>query len=127
MEILLSLFIILHGLVHFWYVAVSLRLVPFQPEMGYSGESWLLTKPLGDGVTRMLAAISYSLAALGFVAAGVGLWLEQAWARPVLSFAAIISLLAIGLFWDGKTTKLIEKGLIGFVISGLILVGVLFI
>ena len=127
MTTVLSVFIILHGLVHLWYVALSLQFVPFQPEMGYSGELWVLTGVIGDRATRILAAGSYFLATLAFVIAGVGLLLAQAWYRPVMFSAAATSLLAIGLFWDGKTSKLIEKGLIGFLISGLVVIGLLMV
>ena len=49
-----GLFIVLHGLVHLWYVVLSQKLVAFQPEMGWVGRSWLLTNVLGDSPTRSL-------------------------------------------------------------------------
>ena len=118
-----AVFIILHGLVHLWYVIMSLRLVDNKPEMGWTGESWLLTNKLGEGVNRIIASILYSMAALGFVASGVGLPIEQLWFQPLMAGSAVLSLLAIVVFWDGKTSQIIEKGLIGFVISALVLIG----
>lgn len=52
-----AIFMILHWLVHLWYVTLSLRSIPYQPEMGWSGESWLLTNMLGDGGARTIASI----------------------------------------------------------------------
>ena len=121
MGTIIGIFILLHGLVHIWYVALSLRIVPFQPEMGYSGESWLWTKLIGDKPTRVLAAIGYACSAVGLVLAGIGGVLDQTWAQTSLTVAATISALTIVMFWDGKTSKLIEKGLLGFVISVLLL------
>ena len=118
-----AVFIILHGLVHLWYVTMSLQLVDNKPEMGWTGESWLLTNKLGDGANRIIASILYSLAAMGFVASGVGLLMEQMWFRPLMAGSAVLSLLAIELFWDGKTSQIIEKGLLGFVISAVVLIG----
>lgn len=122
---ILAVFIILHGLVHLWYVIMSLQLVDNKPEMGWTGKSCLLTNKLGEGANRIIASILYSFAALGFVVSGVGLLMEQLWFRPLMAGSAVLSLLAIVLFWDGKTSQIIEKGLLGFVISALVLIGLL--
>jgi len=112
-----AIFVILHGLVHLWYVTLSLRLFAFKPEMGWSGKSWLLTSMIGDVGARAAASALYSLAALGFIAAGVGLLYEQGWFRPTMLWSAILSLTAIVIFWDGSASQIIEKGLLGFVIN----------
>ena len=119
---LFAVFIILHGLVHLWYVTLSLRLVAHMPEMGWSGESWLLTRVLGDAATRAISTLLYGLACLGFVAAGAGLLLGQPWFRPMMLRSAVVSLVAIGGFWDGKTSQIVEKGIIGFTISLLVVI-----
>lgn len=116
-----AIFIILHGIAHLWYVTLSLRLIAYKPEMGWSGTSWLLTSILGDGATRIIASILYTLASLGLLAAGVGLLMDQKWFRPVMLWSAVLSLIAVVLFWDGNASQIIEKGLIGFVISGLVI------
>ena len=51
-RILLGIFIILHGLVHLGYFTLSHRLVPFEPQMGWTGRSWLFTGILGDNTAR---------------------------------------------------------------------------
>lgn len=66
-----GLFIIAHGLVHFWLVTLSMKLVAFKPEMGWNGKSWLLTNALGDSVTRSLASVLLIVSALGLSVGGV--------------------------------------------------------
>jgi hypothetical protein len=108
---------ILHGLVHLWFVTMSLHLVEVTEEMGWTGKSWLLSNHVGEGVTRALAVFLYALAALGFVVGGAGLILDQSWFRPLLVAGSAISIVAVLLYWDGVTSKLVEKGLIGLLLS----------
>ena len=117
MQIVAGLFIVLHGLVHLWYLVLSRGLVEFKPEMGWNGRSWLLTRPLGDALTRTLASAGYGLAALAFVAAGVGILADAAWFRSGLVGSAVFSTVVIALFWDGDTDRLVQKGLIGILIN----------
>lgn len=117
MRILFGIFIFLHGLVHLWFVALSLGWVKFQADMGWTGHSWLLTKWLGNNHTHLLAAIFYSMAALCFVIASIGFFSNQEWTRIWMMIAALISAVTILVFWDGKAIMLVEKGLIGFLIS----------
>ena len=121
----IGVFIILHGLVHLWYVTLSQRLVAFQPEMGWTGESRVLTGLLGDATARLIATVLYALATLGFVAGGVGILVQAGWRQPWLIGSAAVSALAVLLFWDGNTQLLVPKGLIGLLIDVIILVAVL--
>jgi hypothetical protein len=122
---LFGIFIVLHGLVHLWYVTLSQRLVEFQPEMGWTGESWLFSPLLGDAATRWLATVLYGLATLGFVMGGIGIFAQQAWWRPLVIGSAAFSAVIILLFWDGGLHMLVEKGLIGFLINVALLVALL--
>ena len=117
MQIVAGLFVVLHGLVHLWYFVLSRGLVAFKPEMGWTGRSWLLTRSLGDSLTRSLAGLGYLLAAIAFVAAGVGILGDTAWWRGGLVGSAIFSTVVIALFWDGDTRLLVQKGLIGVLIN----------
>ena len=124
-RILFGIFIVLHGLVHLWYVTLSQRLVEFRPEMGWSGESWLFSPLVGDTATRWLATVLYGLATLGFVMGGIGIFAQQAWWRPLVTGSVAFSAIIILLFWDGGLHMLVEKGLIGFLINVALLVALL--
>jgi hypothetical protein len=119
---LFGIFIVLHGLVHIWYFTLSQRLVAFQAEMGWTGKSWIFTNLIGDAATRSLASVLYVLATLGFVAGGIGIFIQQTWWRPVLVGSAIFSSAVIVLFWDGGTKMLVQKGILGLVINLVVLV-----
>lgn len=126
-RILTGLIIVLHGLVHLWYFTLSQKLVEFQPEMGWTGKSWIFTNLIGDAATRSLASVLYVLAAIGLVAGGTGIFIQQDWWRPVLAGSAIFSSAVILLFWDGSTAMLVQKGMLGFLINLVILAAVLVI
>jgi len=115
--LLLGIFIILHGLVHIWYVVLSLELVEFQPVMGWTGRSWIFTDRLGDEITRKTAAIQYGLAALLFVVAGIMTIFQLGQAEKWTAIAAIISTATIVEFWDGKPQLLVQKGLLGIAVN----------
>ena len=119
---LYGIFVVLHGLVHLWYVTLSQGLVEFQAEMGWTGRSWLFSPLLGGGATRSLATLLYGLAALGFVIGGIGVFAQQPWWRPLIVGSAAFSAAIILLFWDGGTQMIVEKGLLGFLINVAILV-----
>jgi hypothetical protein len=109
-RVLFGIFVVLHGLVHLWYVVLSRRLVEFQADMGWTGESWLFSPLFGDGATRWLATH-------GFVAGGIGVFAHHEWWRPLVIGSAAVSAVAVLLFWDGGLQLLVQKGLIGFLIN----------
>lgn len=114
---LFGLFIILHGLVHLWYFTLSQRLVEFKPEMGWAGKSWLLSNFIGDSNTQSLASALFVLAAIAFVISGVGIFIRAEWWWTALMSSAILSSVIILIFWDGSMQLIVQKGLIGFLIS----------
>ncbi len=124
---LAGIFFILHGLVHIWYIVLARKLVPFQPEMGWSGKSWLFTGLIGDGATRNLATLLLLLATVGFSAGGVGFLAQQPWSRSLLLVSAGISGLVLVFFWDGGFQRIAQKGLIGLLINLGILMGMWFL
>jgi len=121
-QILSGIFLILHGLVHFWYVTLSMGWVTFQEDMGWKGHSWLLSGWLGENAARYLATAGYALAGVLFAAAGVLVWMNSESAGKWLVPAAVLSTGMIFLFWDGQLSLLVEKGLLGLVISLAVLV-----
>lgn len=122
MEFVVGLFLMLHGLVHIWYVVLAQRAVEFQAEMGWTGESWLLTPLAGDTATRALATGLYLLATLGFVASALGVFTGQAWWKQATIAAAVFSAVVILIFWDGGMTMLMQRGLLGLLIDVAIVV-----
>lgn len=125
LRILSAIFVVLHGLVHLWYVSLSLSLVEFEPEMGWTGESWLLSRFLGESVTRPLAGVVFTLATLVFVVSGAGMLVNAGWWRAGLIGSAIFSTAMVVLYWDGSFEMIVEKGLIALLINAGIIVAVL--
>lgn len=124
-EKMAGLFIVAHGMVHLWFVTLSMKLVAFKPEMGWNGKSWLLTNAFGDSVTRSLASILLIVSALGLSVGGVAFTAQARWAQPVLMIFGILSALTLIIFWDGGVDMIVQKGLIGFLISVAIVAAVL--
>lgn len=123
--ILFGIFIILHGLVHLWFVVLSRGWAPFQPDMGWTGESWILSGVLGQLPLRWLATVLYSLAALGLVLAGIGILAQSRWWQPALLAAAAFSSVVILVFWDGSRQYIVQKGLLGLLINAVVILYVL--
>jgi hypothetical protein len=98
-------------------VILSRGWIEFQSEMAWTGKSWLLSKTFGDTITSITATILYSLAAASYVIASIGFLSIQEWTRSWMVLASIISITSILLFWDGSIDMLVEKGIIGFLIS----------
>jgi hypothetical protein len=125
LRILSAIFIVLHGLVHLWYVSLSTGLVEFEPEMGWTGESWLLSRFLGESVTRPLASVVFTLATLVFIVSGAGMLVDTGWWRAGLIGSAVFSTAMVVLYWDGSFEMIVEKGLIALLINAGIIVAVL--
>ena len=117
-----GVFIVLHGLVHLLYFGQSARLFELRPGMVWPDGAWTFSKLLGDEATRILASIACVLAAIGFVAGGIGLLVSQTWWQPAVVASAAFSAIIFILFWDGKVQNLDDKGGIGLLINLAILV-----
>jgi len=123
--IAMGVFLILHGLVHLLYAGQSLRFFELRPAMTWPDGAWLLSKLLSNPATRLLAAVLLALASIGFIAAGLGLFLQQEWWRPVAVGAAMLSTLIFFLFWDGGFRALDAQGAVGLLINLAVLAMVL--
>jgi|SRR5690606_2485622 len=118
-----GIFLVLHGLVHFWPATLTWRLVEFKPEMGWTGASFVLSRVLEESTVLTLAGVLFPLAGILFVISGIGVAMHADWARWLLTVSAVFSSLVLVLYWDGSTQMLVQKGLIGLVINVLVLVG----
>jgi hypothetical protein len=90
----------------------------------WSSRSWLLSDLLGDGLSRTVCIILYGAALIGFVAAALGLlgWVvpHDSW-RTLAIVSAVISLVAVGIYWNGLILLFPHKiGAIGVDIAVLV-------
>ena len=125
MNILAGIFLILHGLVHLLYFGQSAKLFELQAGMTWPDDSWAFARLFGNGANRALAGAACVLAATGFVAGSIGLFVTQNWWRPLVAGSAAFSAVIFFLFWDGRLRALANKGLIGILINLAILVALL--
>ena len=114
---LAGIFLILHGLVHFWYVILSFEWVTFQPDMGWTGQSWLFSPFLKDSILRPFAGILFGIAALLFIVSGISVFFNPQWLKTILLISSVFSSLILVLFWDGSTQMIVQKGIIGLIIN----------
>ena len=117
LRIVVAVFVVLHGLVHLLYVGQSLRLFELQPGLVWPDGSWVFSRLLGDEGTRLLTSACCVLAAMGFVAGGIGLLARQAWWRPVVVGAAAFSAAMLLVLWDGQMQRLDDQGGIAVLIN----------
>ncbi len=67
---------------------------------GLSSRSWMLDGAIGEGASHLVGGALWLAPLLGFVLAAAGLFGGQGWWRQVAVASALVSLLAIALFWD---------------------------
>jgi hypothetical protein len=125
LRIVIGVFMVLHGLVHLLYFGQARRLFEVQPGLVWPDGSWAFSKLLGEEATRWLAGICCVLAAIGFVGGGIGIFVGQAWWRPLVVASAAFSAAIFVLFWDGGLQRLDAKGAVAILINLAILVAVL--
>ena len=115
--IFLGILSILHAFVHLLYAGQALRFFELRPGLAWPDGSWLFSRLMGDPAIRWLTAVSLTMAALGFLTAGLGLFFSAGWARTVTFGAAGFSALIYLLFWDGKFQALHVQGGVGILFS----------
>jgi hypothetical protein len=125
LRLIMGVFIVLHGLVHLLYFGQSRQFFELQPGMVWPDGSWAFSKLLGVETTRWLASATCILAATLFIASGLGIFVKQAWWRPVIVVSAAFSALLFLLFWNGVFQKLDNQGWVGILINLAILGAVL--
>ena len=70
MTIIFGIFLVLNGLVHLLYAGHSWQLFELRPGLLWPDGSWIFSKLLGDGATRILASISLAIAGVAFAGGG---------------------------------------------------------
>lgn len=121
MKTILSVFIILHGLVHIWYILIINRIVDFTPNMGWTGKSWLFSQCFSENSLRYMAIILYLLVTLLFMISGLAILINIEWQKTIITVAALLSSLTIIIFFDGKFELLVQKGFLGLIINLIII------
>lgn len=121
LKFIVGIFFLLHGLVHLLYYAQSRRYFELQPGLTWPDGSWAFSKLLGDEGNRWLAGIACILAAIAFVAGGIGLLVGQSWWRTLIVGAAVFSSAIYILFWDGMRHRLDAQGGVAILINIVIL------
>jgi len=121
MNALTGIFIILHGLVHLWYVVLSFQWVAYQPDMGWTGKSWLFSSILPRATLRSITGVLFIVATLAFMISGIGIFIRADWLNHFILGAAVFSSLLLLMFWDGSGEMLVQKGIVGLMINILII------
>ncbi len=124
-RIIMGVFMVLHGLVHLLYLGQSQRFFELQPGMVWPDGAWLFSRFLEVGTVRGVTAVALIIAAVGFVASGIGLFGRQAWWRPIMVGTAVFSSVLYFLLWDGGWQNLDDKGGVGVLINVGVLTAVL--
>ena len=118
---LIALIVFAHGLV---YVRIG-SVLP-GPITGWRGTSWLLGDTVtGDQLRRLVVSLHVAAGAAMLACAAAIVFVPSLpdWWRPLAIMAAALGLVAFVVFWDGQTPLLFEEGLIGAIVSMLLLVG----
>jgi hypothetical protein len=99
-RIITGVVLIVHGIGHVMALLPALNITSTD---NWHYRSWLLTRLLGDTVSRVLVIVLFGAAMIGFNAAGLGLfgWLvpHSAW-QTLAIVSAVISLVSLALFWN---------------------------
>ena len=117
LAILFGIFLLFHGMVILLFAGQSWGWFELRPEMTWPQESWLLSRIFGKEGLRLVATTLLVIAALGFVAGGMGLFFQAGWWRTVTAVPAIFSSLLYFIFWNGKFQALDDQGGFGILIN----------
>lgn len=87
-----------HGIGHSMGLLQIFKVATVNPE--WTGDSWLLTGPLGMTGSQLIGGVLWTTAIVGFaaLAAVVIGWLPAAWFQPLAVGSAIVSLAGLLLF-----------------------------
>lgn len=100
LRIIIGLVLLVHGIGH---VMAFLPALNISSTDNWHHRSWVLTPLIGDTASRVISIILFGAAFVGFIAAALGLfgWIvpHELW-RTLSVVSAVISLVALGLFWN---------------------------
>jgi hypothetical protein len=120
LRIIIALVFLVHGVGHFMGIMPALGLASVK---GWSSRSWLLTPLLGDAASSIISFVLFAAALVGFLAAALGLmgWLvpHDSW-RTLAIVSAVISLIALALFWNAFVSPINKLGAIAVDVATLV-------
>ena len=96
---LIALLLVIHGMIS----SIFMFYIENPPDLGvgWNGTSWLLTGLIDAGIVQILGTLFWGLTVLLFVLAGVALFMKREQWRLIDILAALVSLVAYILFWNG--------------------------
>ena len=116
--------LIVHGLISSSFMFYIEN--PPDPAFGWNRTSWLLTDVLAAGIIQIVGMVLWGLTALLFVLAGITLFIKRKQWRIIDVLAALVSLVAYILFWNGLA-PVPEYYVLGPIISVVTLVALVII
>jgi hypothetical protein len=112
---LIGFVVLCHG---FIYVGVGWLLPGAVKE--WQGRSWLLGSTVTDEWLNAIVVTLHVVAGIVTMACAVAIAFASVypgWWRPLAIGGAIVGLAAFAVFWDGQTRPLLEEGVIGALVS----------
>ena len=98
-QIIIGIFLIAHGLVH-WIYAAPQPNVPNAEPWSFMTERWIVTKiEIDQDVALKLGIALISLVTIGFTLSGIALLASQDWWRIAAISTASVSIILLILFW----------------------------
>lgn len=113
----IGIFLMMHAVVHLLYAGQAWRLFELKPGLKWPEGSWLFARFFGERTLQVLVAACMLLAALAFLAAGLGAVAFQDWWQAATRAAAVFSALLFILFWNGKLMEPDGQGAVGVAID----------
>ena len=123
-QIVFGVVLIAHGIGH------TLGVIPLflNVQESWNTRSWLLSGRMDGGVVTAIAVVLWLACAFGFVLAGLGvldLIVPTSWWRPLAVGFSALSLVTLGLFWQGFPVLIPNK--VGAIAVNIVLiVGIVF-
>lgn len=121
-RIVIGVVLIAHGIGHSMGILGVFRIARVNPS--WQGDSWILTRMVGQAATHVAGVVLWATAMIGFVALGATAfgWLPETWWGPLAIVSSIASIAGLALF---PTAFPIFSSIGAFVIDAAVLVATL--
>jgi len=120
----IALLLVVHGLISSIFMFYIEN--PPEPGVGWNGNSWILAGILDSPLIRIIGTLLWGLTVLLFVSAGIAVFMKRVQWRLIDILAALVSLLAYILFWNGLE-PVPEYWILGPIISVVTLVALVIV